>query len=264
MSRLVQLVLDRAAGDLAAAEIVQRLHVVLDDALVQVTTVAPFDTLDAGFCVARLALSDGSAERIVVFDVTARGAPDGSFCAGRTCDGVLLVGPDAGWAWSFAAAELEGLCHVDVHAGPDELRAAGLVGAVTHLLARHPHAFCDALPRAGLPPLPQDVVAHVDGHGNVTTTIEEDPPAPPGTTVRVRAGDFTAPAVVAASTAAVAPDELALVPGCSGWRRRRGGYRRFAELRVRSGSAAERLGSPPSGTPVAVEVPARSMPAARS
>ncbi len=50
----------------------------------------------------------------------------------------------------------------------------------------------------------------------------------------------------------VAEGELALAPGSSGWPLRDGGERRFLELFLRGGSAAARLGRPPTGTPVVV------------
>ena len=74
MSRLLQLVADYGPGDLAFAELLQCLALVLPDAEVRATRVPPGDTLAAGFCVARLALGDGPADRLVVHDVVARPA----------------------------------------------------------------------------------------------------------------------------------------------------------------------------------------------
>jgi hypothetical protein len=49
---LLHLVADYGAGDLAFAEVQQRLALALDGARVVPVAVAPFDTLAAGFCVA--------------------------------------------------------------------------------------------------------------------------------------------------------------------------------------------------------------------
>ncbi len=59
MSRLIHLVADYGAGDLAFAEVVQRLALALPGAVVHPTPVRAFDTLAAGFVVAQLALTDG-------------------------------------------------------------------------------------------------------------------------------------------------------------------------------------------------------------
>ena len=57
---LVQLVADYGEGELMFAEVVQRLLAGLPDATVRLTTVGPSDTIAAGFCVAQLALTDGT------------------------------------------------------------------------------------------------------------------------------------------------------------------------------------------------------------
>jgi hypothetical protein len=49
---LVHIVADYGHGDLAFAEVVQRLKGLLPDAEPMLTTVPPFSTLAAGFCIA--------------------------------------------------------------------------------------------------------------------------------------------------------------------------------------------------------------------
>ena len=69
MTRLVHVVADYGPGDLAFAELMQRLGLVLPDLHLQHTRVAPGDTLAAGYCVARLALTPRTAGRLVLHDV---------------------------------------------------------------------------------------------------------------------------------------------------------------------------------------------------
>ena len=70
---LVHVVADYgAAGDLAFAEVAQRLTAQLPGAMVVPTPVGPFDTLAAGFVIAQLALNDGPAERLVFHNVAPR------------------------------------------------------------------------------------------------------------------------------------------------------------------------------------------------
>jgi hypothetical protein len=253
MSRLVHLVADYGAGDLAFAEVTQRLAEQLPDAVVDLVVVAPFDTIAAGFCVAQLALTDGPPDRVVVHDVTAPdGVQDARFCAGRTHDGVIVLGPNAGWAWSFAASEVTALCHVDVPADSSPFRSRDLLPtALIHVMNRHPHAICDGLPREEVPPVPERAVAYTDGSGSIETTITE-PPGDVGVQVRVRIGDITDTAVVSDGIASPEPGRLTLAPGSSGWPTRAHGVVRFLELCVRGGSAAQRLGHPPAGTPIEV------------
>jgi hypothetical protein len=248
MSRLVQLVADYGPGDLAYAELVQRLALTVPAAVVTLTPVASGDTVAAGFCVAQLALCEGPSGRVVAHDVRGAQPADDRLCVGRTHDGVWIVGPNSGWSWSFAVDELPSLCHSDVTAGC-------LASAITHVANRHPHAIWDAAPREAVPPVPERVVAYVDAAGNVKTTIAT-PPAPAGAAVQVRIGSVAARAVV--SDGRTVPDgELALATGWPGWPTRDGGRRCFVELVVGGGSAAARFERPAPGTAVGLR-PARS------
>jgi hypothetical protein len=266
--RLVQLVADHGGADLPFAEVVQRMRIAAPDATVQLTSVAPFDTIAAGFCVAQLALTEGLPDRIVIHDVGgARREPGGHerFCISRTRDGVLVVGPNAGWSWSFVLDGVCGLCRLDVATNGSPFRSRDLLPlALAHVAAQHPHAVCEDVPRSQVPTVPESAVAYVDGSGIVTTTIAELP-APAGERVVVRIGGVSATAVVAGDATAIAPGGLALVPGSSGWRGHDGRWRRFLELVVGGGSAAERFAYPAAGETVAIRrarAPARRKPRA--
>ena len=253
--RLIQLVADHGRADLPFAEVIQRVCIALPDATVHLTSVAPFDTIAAGFCVAQLALSEGPQDRIVAHAVGGARRESGAgerFCVARTRDGVLVVGPNAGWSWSFAADELCGLCRLDVAADGSPFPSRDLLPlALAHVAARHPHAVCENVPRSRVPPVPDSAVAYIDGSGIITTTIS-DPPARPGERVCVRIGGVSATALMVGDAAAIPPGGLALAPGSFGWRGRDGRRRRFLELVVGGASAAERFASPAPGERVAI------------
>ena len=69
---LVHIVADYGQGDLAFAEVVQRLKLYLPDAEPVLTPVPPFCTLAAGFCVAQLALNPAPPGTIVYHNVAPR------------------------------------------------------------------------------------------------------------------------------------------------------------------------------------------------
>jgi hypothetical protein len=244
VSRLVHLVTDYGPGDLAFAQVVQQLALTLPDAVLLSTRVGPCDTLAAGFCVAELVCGHGPPGRLVAHNVASRRDGDsdvGRFCAGRTHAGAIVVGPNAGWSWSFAVAQLSVLHHVDVPVGhAPEL----LVAAVTHVAAGHPHAVQDAVPHGAVPPVPVRVVAYVDCFGNLKTTISQ-PPAATGDRVQVRIGHVSATAMVTdRSNPAAREGELLLTPD--------DGEPRFLQLSLPGGSAADRFERPAAGSPIAV------------
>ncbi|MCW3011673.1 MAG: hypothetical protein JWO90_2077 [Solirubrobacterales bacterium] len=249
-----------AAGDLAFAEVAQRLTAAVPDARVVATPVGPFDTLAAGFVIAQLALTPGPPDRVVFHNVAPRRDEtdpreenEGErFTVGRTADGARVIGPNSGCSLAFVRDELEDLAYLDVPAGGSQFRSRDVLpDAVGRLVGGDEGVVAGALPADAVPAIPPGVVAYTDGYGNLKTTLEE-PPAPNGERVLVRVGGATTTAIVSDGTFAVAEGELALAPGSSGWPRRAGGERRFLELFLRGGSAAARLEHPPSGTRIAV------------
>jgi hypothetical protein len=258
---LVHLVADYGVGDLAFAEVSQRIVRALPPAWVHAIPVAPFDTLAAGFCVAQLALTEGPSDRLVIHNVAPRRDQPGPrpanegerFCAGRTEGGVLVVGPNSGFSFSFCAAELQTLRYLALPASGSQFRSRDLLpGALPALIAGDADAIGEEVPRERVPEPPGSAIAYVDGYGNLKTTVEEAP-APPGARVLVRIGQVSATAIVGDGTFAVAEGELALAPGSSGWRSRAGRQRAFYELFLRGGNAADRFANPGSGTPVLIE-----------
>ena len=255
---LVHVVADYGpAGDLAFAEVTQRLVAAIARATIVATPVAPFDTLAAGFVVAQLALNDGPSERVVFHNVAPRRdeanprrANEGErFTAAEAPNGTLVVGPNSGHSLSFLHAQAD-LFYLDVPAAGSQFRSRDfLPAAVGRLVAGDRGAVAEPVAADLVPDVPRGVIAYTDGYGNLKTTLDE-PPAPSGERVLVRVGDSSATAIVSDGSFAVAEGELALAPGSSGWPLRGGAQRRFLELFLRGGSASARLGHPASGTPV--------------
>lgn len=166
MSVVVHLVTDRGPGDPMGADLLGRLAAAFPGALVSVTRVAAGDTLAAGSSIARLAVTEGAAGRLVAHDVAVASGQPGPWpagtgdrlCVGRSAAGALVVGANRGWAWSFVAADLRGgLCCLDVPAARGVDWPARLVTALTHAHRQHPHAVVGAMARSAVPPLPERI-----------------------------------------------------------------------------------------------------------
>lgn len=255
---LVHVVADYGVGDLAYAEVRQRLALHLPEADVAYTPVPPFDTLAAGFCVAQLALGEGPADRVIYHNVAPRedrdhprpGNEGERLLAGRLADGVLVVGVDAGYTFTFVREELASLHEVTIPDTGSQFRSRdAFPGLLPVLLADEPAALSRTVSPEAIPEPPEGVVAYVDGYGNLKTTWT-DPPVGHASEVRVRVGEVTATAAVGEATFGVSTGELAFAPGSSGWRRHDGTDVRWWELLARGGSAAELFGQPESGARV--------------
>ncbi len=257
---LVHIVADYGpAGDLAFAEVAQRLVSVLPSATFVFTPVGPFDTLAAGFVNAQLGLNDGPAERIVFHNVAprrdetdSRRANEGErFTVAEAPKGTLVVGPDSGYSLSFLRDEAS-LAYLDVPAAGSQFRSRDfLPAAVGRLAAGDRDIVGEPVASESVPGVPADVVAYTDGYGNLKTT-HATAPAANGERVLVRVGHATTTAIVSDGSFSVPEGELAFAPGSSGWPLRGGGRHTLFELFLRGGSAAARLGHPAPGTSVLV------------
>jgi S-adenosyl-l-methionine hydroxide adenosyltransferase len=118
--------------------------------------------------------------------------------------------------------------------------------AVARLVREGGDALGEPVPDDRVPPVPERVIAYVDGYGNVKTTYAEAPAAT-GTRVLVRIGGIAATGVVSDGTFSVDEGELAFAPGSSGWR-----GQALYELFLRGASAAARFSHPTVGSPVEV------------
>ena len=263
---LVHVVADYGHGDLAFAEVCQRLALHLPGATLVTTPVPAFDTVSAGFCVAQLALTPGPPGRVVFHNVAPRGdAPDPRpgnqgerlVCA-RLGDGVLVVGPHAGHAFSFVRDEADALVEVEVGAAGSQFRSRDFFPElIARIVAGDQSCLGEAVHLDTVAPLPERQVVYVDGYGNLKTSWFGVPVAS-GERVEVTIDGQRAPATVSDGTFEVPAGELALAPGSSGWSTRSGRTLRFFELFLRGGSAAERFGAPQTGAVVEVRPLARS------
>jgi hypothetical protein len=254
---LLTVVADYGTGDLAFAEVRQRLALLLPEADVTAIPVPPFDTVAAGFCLAQLAFGDGPPDRVLYANVAPRQDTDEPrednagerLVAGRLPSGVLVVGVAAGASLSFLAEAGVPLRAVAVADAGSQFRSRDVFPAAVAALARGDDSLL-AEPVRVAPP-PQRAVVYTDGYGNLKTSWY-DAPADTGARVRVRIGDAEAHAVVSDGVFTVPAGELSFAPGSSGWPTAVGDPRACFELFARGGSAAELFGSPAAGTPVEV------------
>lgn len=253
---LIHLIADYGAGDLAFAEVIQRLDHLLPSATVLPTPVPAFDTVSAGFCAAQLALGDAAGNRLVYTNVAprtdhpdARPGNQGERLVAATCEnGVIVVGVNAQYCFSFLRGSAE-IRAVEVPDAGSQFRSRDLFpDAVTRLAAGDRSCLGEALNQGLIPPPPEHAVAYVDGYGNLKTTWHEAPVAV-GEQVEVAVGGSVAVATVSDGTFAVRQGEMSFAPGSSGWVVD-GRRNVFYELLLRGGSAAHRLGQPRPGASV--------------
>jgi hypothetical protein len=258
---LMHIIADYGGGDLAFAEVVQRIKVYLPDAEPVLTPVPPFATLAAGFCVAQLGLNEAPAGTIIYHNVAPRaddeeartGNAGERLAFARLPTGVRVIGVNAGYAFSFVREAAEELRWAAVAAEGSQFRSRDLFPQAAAAIALgQPDALADKLRRTDIPTVPRGRVAYVDGYGNLKTTIAAADDARPGAVVRVRVGDAEQEAVASDGSFAVESGQLAFAPGSSGWTPAGGAATRWMELFLRGGNAWEAFGRPPIGARIRI------------
>ena len=260
---LVHVIADYGAGDLAFAEVVQRLKLHLPDAEVVPTPVPPFATLAGGFCIAQLGLNEAPAGTIIYHNIApreddpaARDANAGERLAfARLKTGVRVVGVAAGHAFSFLKDAAEELRWAAVDAEGSQFRSRDLFPKAAAAIALGtPGALGDEIQPTEFPDPPASALAYVDGYGNLKTTIRGDEAASrKGKKLKVRIGEVEHEAIAGDGTFAVEPGQLAFAPGSSGWPEPKTGREiRLVELFLRGGNAWEHFGRPKVGSEIHV------------
>lgn len=259
---LVHVIADYGPGDLAFAEVMQRIKVHLPAAEPVLTPVPPFSTLAAGFCVAQLGLNKAPAGTLIYHNVAPRMDDEGArrenagerLAFARLPTGVQVVGVNAGYTFAFirdAAAELR---WVAVLAAGSQFRSRDLFPQAAAAIALgQPDVLADQLRLENIPDTPPSHIAYIDGYGNLKTTLALGAASTPaGARVRVRIGGVEQEAVVSDGSFDIEAGQLAFAPGSSGWTGPLGKQIRWMELFLRGGTAWEMFGRPSVGDPVEI------------
>jgi S-adenosyl-l-methionine hydroxide adenosyltransferase len=260
---LVHIIADYGQGDLAFAEVVQRIKYYLPDAEPIWTPVPAFSTLAAGFCVAQLGLNEAPAGTIIYHNVAPRaddeevrrGNAGERLAFARLSTGVRVIGVNAGQAFSFVREAAEELRWASVPAEGSQFRSRDLFPQAAGAIALgQPDALAAEIDRTEIPDIPQSRIAYIDGYGNLKTTIRADANAArSGSRVRVRMGGREHLATASDGSFEVEQGRLAFAPGSSGWKESEDKETRWMELFLRGGNAWEEFGRPQVGDRVEIE-----------
>src|ERR671915_167663 len=166
---LVHIIADYGHGDLAFAEVVQRIKLHLPDAEPVLTPVPPFATIAAGFCIAQLGLNPAPAGTIIYHNVAPREDDDEAradnagerLAYARLPTGVRVVGVNAGHAFSFVRDAAEELRWAAVPAAGSQFRSRDLFPQAAAAIALgHPEALAEAICQSDIPEVPDQRIAY--------------------------------------------------------------------------------------------------------
>jgi hypothetical protein len=257
---LVHIIADYGIGDLAFAEVVQRIKLHLPDAEPVLVPVPAFATVAAGFCIAQLGLHAGPPGTIIYHNVAPRQDDPGARSANagerlayaRLVTDVHVIGVNAGYAYSFIKDAAKELRWVASPTEGSQFRSRDMFPQAAAAITRGVlDTLGDNIDSSSIPELPSSALAYVDGYGNMKTTIAYNAhTVTPGKRIRIRIGEEEHEAIISDGTFAVPEGQLAFAPGSSGWGLPNGGNVRWMEIFLRGGNAWRLFQQPPNGSSV--------------
>lgn len=259
---LVHIIADYGFGDLAFAEVVQRIKVHLPYAETILTPVPAFSTLAAGFCIAQLGLNEAPAGTLIYHNIAPReddaqarpGNAGERLAFARLPSGVRVIGVNAGYTFSFVRDVAEELRWAAVPAEGSQFRSRDVFPQAAAAIALgQPDALAEVITPSDIPDIPKNCIAYVDGYGNLKTTIPYDGKISKDKRLQVTINHIQEDAIATDGSFAVEAGLLAFAPGSSGWTSDRGEEIRWMELFLRGGSAWESFIRPAIGTKIQIE-----------
>lgn len=252
----VHLVADYGPADPAFSEVAHRLAARDPEVTVHPTAVPPFSTVATGFWIEQLACHNPAFEELIVYSNTAprteattpgRADAGGELCYLELDTGVPVVAVDAGYNLSFVRDRIREFHTVETPATGSQFRSRDhFPERVLQLAAGNTDSLGERRSIEDVPPRPRSVVCHVDGYGNVKTSIRASELDAGDAAVTAELGGRNRSVDVAETVGDVDEGAVALVPGSAG------GDDPYLELIERGGSAAAAFGHPTPGDELTV------------
>lgn len=255
-------------GDLAFAEVTDRLHAVMrdsqvDDYKIDLTSVPAFDTYATGFVLGQLAINSQLGPDHIFYVNTAprkdkksarvNNEGEGLVYA-RLKNGVQIVAVNSGYSLTFIKPFAETIRALRVEKAGSQFRSRDIFPRALGAVLRGDDSVLGADVLKTVPDtIPDNRVIYTDGYGNLKTSADpEELKRLKGKLVYLKVGDADNVAVHVGTGIFDVPDgDFCFAGGSSGWDLpKKGTRRRFAEVVKRGGSASKALDQPDGGKTV--------------
>ena len=251
MSTFIHLIADYGIGDPAFSEVVHRLKYENSSPEVHPTTVPPLSTIATGFWIEQLGLRNPVFDDLLIYSNTAPRTDDlgprdanegGELCYVQLKSGPVVVAVDAGYNLSFVKEQIATLRRIDVAISGSQFRSRDYFPEkVAEIASGDLSSVAEEKHLDGIPDSPQRTVCHVDGYGNIKTSVRASEFDLDQNRVEIGLGGQSHTVSVASGVFAVEQGNLVFAPGSTG------GDDSYLEISQRGGSAANRFGDPSPG-----------------
>jgi len=245
---IIQLIADYGVGDPAFAEVIQKLTYLDKTIRVSAISVPPFSTIATGVWISQFAtvnpfpgliIYSNTAPRIKIAENTYK-TKYGHLAYTKLDNGTIIVAVHVGYCFSFIKDKIKSLHLVNVANEGSQFRSRDYYPDAVIGIAHGDAKFIgEEIPIDSVLDLPKNVIAFVDGYGNLkTTTRRSQCDISVGSKVRISCNNALFEGVVADETYKIEDGEFSFAPGSTG------GEDRFMEIWVRGKSAWEAFNRP--------------------
>ncbi|MCM2343486.1 MAG: SAM-dependent chlorinase/fluorinase [Alphaproteobacteria bacterium] len=252
-------------GDLAFAEVSDRLHAVMRDAAISdykidLTSVPAFDTYATGFALAQLAINSPLGKDHIFYVNTAprkdkKSARINNEGEGlvyvRLKNGVQIVAVNSGYSLTFVKPQAVVIRELKVDKAGSQFRSRDIFPQAVAAVLAGDNKILGKDVSASVPgAVPENRVLYTDGYGNLKTSVRPaDLKKLKGKHAYLKVGDADQKSVmVGTGIFDVADGDYCFARGSSGWAKPTGRERvEFSEVVCRGGNAAEGFDRPTGG-----------------
>lgn len=251
MSAFIHLIADYGTGDPSFSEVIQRLK--HEDPAIDVnkTAVAPFSTVATGFWIEQLGVHNPGFDRLAIYSNTAPRAdetdPRDSNAGERLCyleldSGTPVMAINGGYNLSFVKDNIADFRTIDAPERGSQFRSRDYFPThVAEIANGNFDSIGDELPVDEIPEKPESTICHIDGYGNIKTSIRTSEFDPERKELTVEIGTHSIDVVHQDAIFEAEEGSLVIAPGSSG------GEDPYLEIVHRGGSAAETFDQPTPG-----------------
>lgn len=247
MDKTLILISDYGNGDPAFTEVILRLRALLPKVFIHPQSAPPFSTVNTGFWIAQVALSN--AKNTYIFSNTAPRKHQKNAVVNNSGErlmyaklknGFELVAVNAGYNLSFIKPYITKLNHVVVENEGSQFRSRDKYPQAVAKMIKKDKSFMGKAEEVNIiPDAPLNVIASIDGYGNIKTSIREsETNFKPGQILTIDINKKKHVATYTDGTFNIHEGELSFAPGSSGY------DDRFMELFLRGGSAENLFDNP--------------------
>jgi S-adenosylmethionine hydrolase len=250
----LHLIADYGTGDPAFGEVIHRFKALDDDIDVHPTSVPSFSSIATGFWIAQYGLYNPSFDDLAIYAKTAPRKDDSDpqhdnrgeeLVHAELENGTPVIAVDAGHTFSFIRDDIRKLHEVEIPAKGSQFRSRDFFPQAVADLIQGRDRLGAERDIGTIPTPPDETIAHIDGYGNIKTTIRASTiDLDPGTNIEVRIGGRGHEATYTEAAFEVPEGRMAFAPGSTG------GKDPFMELFLRGDSAARRFNDPAIGQTV--------------